>query len=88
MSYQLLEEMDGWEEDTDRLLIMLPIVGCVFRKTYFDPVKGYNCSHVVGPDKFVVNYWTKDLEVLPAGHARPGVLPARGRREDARRASG
>jgi chaperonin GroES len=44
MSYQLLEEMDGWEEDTDRLLIMLPIQGCVFRKTYFDPVKGYNCS--------------------------------------------
>ena len=27
MSYQILKEMDGWEEDMDKLLIMLPIVG-------------------------------------------------------------
>src|SRR6185503_7093764 len=47
MSYQLLEEMDDWEEDTDKLLIQLPAVGCAFRKSYFDPVKGYNCSHLV-----------------------------------------
>lgn len=65
MSYQLLEEMDGWEEDTDKLLIMLPIVGCAFRKTYFDPIKGYNCSHLVPPDKFVVNYWARDLDTCP-----------------------
>lgn len=65
MSYQLLQEMDGWEEDTDRLLIMLPVVGCVFRKTYFDPVKGYNCSHIVPPTKFIANYWTRDLDSCP-----------------------
>lgn len=65
MSWQLLEEMDDWEEDTDRLLVMLPIVGCVFRKTWFDPLKGYNCSHLVGPKDFVVNYWTKDLDTCP-----------------------
>lgn len=65
MSYQLLEEMDDWEEDTDRLLIQLPIVGCAFRKTYFDPLKGYNCSHLVSAQDFVVNYWTKDLETCP-----------------------
>lgn len=65
MSWQLLEEMSGWEEDTDRLLHMLPITGCVIRKTWFDPVKGYNCSYLVSPDKFVVGYWTKDLETCP-----------------------
>lgn len=65
MSYQLLEEMDDWEEDTDRLLIQLPIVGCAFRKTWFDPVKGYNCSHLVSALDFVVNYWTKDLDTCP-----------------------
>jgi len=76
MSYQLLEEMDGWEEDTDRLLMMLPIVGCVFRKTWFDPLKGYNCSHLVPPDKFVVNYWTKDLESCPrATHVLDDIYP-------------
>lgn len=65
MSYQLLEEMDDWEEDTDRLLIQLPIVGCAFRKSWFDPIKGYNCSHLVSAKDFVVNYWTKDLETAP-----------------------
>jgi chaperonin GroES len=65
MSYQLLQEMDDWEEDTDRLLIQLPIVGCAFRKTYFDPLKGYNCSHLVSAQDFVVNYWTKDLDTCP-----------------------
>lgn len=65
MSYQLLQEMDDWEEDTDRLLMQLPIVGCAFRKTWFDPLKGYNCSHLVSAADFVVNYWTKDLETCP-----------------------
>jgi len=65
MSYQLLEEMDGWEEDTDRLLLMLPVVGSVIRKTWFDPIKGYNCSSLVPADRFVVNYWTKDLDSCP-----------------------
>src|SRR3990167_2689445 len=36
MSYQLTEEMDEWEEDTDTLLMQLPIVGTAFRKVYFD----------------------------------------------------
>ena len=65
MSWQLLEEMDDWEEDTDRLLIQLPIVGCALRKTWFDPLKGYNCSHLVSAGDFVVNYMTKDLETAP-----------------------
>lgn len=65
MTWQLLEQMEGWEEDTDRLLHMLPIIGCVVRKTYFDRVKGHNCSELIAPDKFVVNYWTKDLDSCP-----------------------
>jgi chaperonin GroES len=65
MSYQLLEEMDDWEEDTDKLLIQLPAVGCAFRKSYFDPVKGYNSSHLVSAKDFVVNYMTKDLATCP-----------------------
>ena len=39
MSWQLLDQMDGWEEDTDRLLINLPIVGCAFKKIYPDQHK-------------------------------------------------
>lgn len=65
MSYQLLDEMDGWQEDTDRLLMMLPIVGCVFRKSYFDPTCGYNVSRSVAPEDFVVDYFTRDLDSCP-----------------------
>jgi len=59
MSFQLLEEMPEWEEGTDQLLHILPCTGTVFRKTYFDPAKGRNCSELVTADKLVVNYWAK-----------------------------
>lgn len=65
MSYQLLDEMPEWEPETDQLLHILPIVGCVFRKSYFDPGKGRNCSVMVSPMKFVVNYHAKSLETAP-----------------------
>ncbi|MDE2106349.1 MAG: hypothetical protein KGL39_54540, partial [Patescibacteria group bacterium] len=61
MSYQLLEEDENWEEDTDRMLLQLPIVGCMFRKTYFDPLTAKNCSELVLPDDFVVDYYTTSL---------------------------
>ena len=59
MSYQVMEEMDDWEEDTDRLLMILSIAGTVFRKTYYDPVDEKNCSKLVLPRDLVVNYWTR-----------------------------
>jgi chaperonin GroES len=65
MSYQLLDEMTGWEEDTDKLLHILPIVGCCFRKTYFDPGLGVNCSEMVSAKHLVVNYAAKSLERAP-----------------------
>ena len=62
MSYQLLDEMEEWEEEMDRLLITLPIVGTVFKKTYWDKEKGRNYSCLVMPKDLVVNYWAKTLE--------------------------
>lgn len=61
MSYQLMYEMDGWEEDMDKLLLMLPILGTMFKKTYWDPIKQVNCSRLVLPRNLVVDYWTKNL---------------------------
>lgn len=76
MSWQLLEEEEEWEEDTDQLLLRLAILGTLFRKRYFDPVKGRQCSVVVGPDKFVVNYWTQDLSTAPRGTHELTFYPA------------
>ena len=62
MSYQLLEEMEDWEEQMDRLLFALPIIGCMFKKTYYDSVKQRNVSEVVYPKELVVNYYATSLE--------------------------
>jgi len=62
MSWQVLEEDEDWEEGMDRLLIALPIVGCTFKKTYFDASKEHNVSeHVLAAD-VVVDYYTKSLD--------------------------
>jgi chaperonin GroES len=61
MSYQLMYEMDGWEEDMDKMLIMLPVVGTMFKKTYWDSIKKKNCSRLVLPKNLVVDYYTKNL---------------------------
>ena len=62
MSYQLLHEMVGWEEGMDKLLITLPVVGTLFKKTYWDSVKQHVVSDVILPKNLVVNYWAKSLK--------------------------
>lgn len=62
MSYQLLDEMPDWEEDMDKLLLSLPIVGTCFKKTYWDSAKQTNCSKLILPKYLVVNYNTTSLE--------------------------
>ena len=65
MSYQLIDEMEEWEEDTDRLLHVLPIAGCAFRKTWFDPVKNRNCSEMIPADRLIVDKMAKSIESAP-----------------------
>lgn len=65
MSWQLLDQMEEWEEDTDKLLHVLPIIGHAFRKTWYDPGLGRNRSELVTEDKCVVNMHAKSLETVP-----------------------
>ena len=62
MSYQLMEEMEDWEEDMDKLCIIIPIVGCAFKKTYYSPLKDRNVSELVLAQDLVVDYYAKSLE--------------------------
>jgi len=62
MSYQLLEESDTWEEETDRAFLQLPIVGCAFKKTYYASAKGQNVSELVAAKDLVINYWARSVE--------------------------
>lgn len=65
MSWQFLNDVPGWEEDTDKLLLQLPIVGCVFRKTWHDPIRNQNNSETVSAKDLVVNYKTPSFEKAP-----------------------
>lgn len=65
MSYQLLEEMCEWQDETDRLLIILPIVGCCFRKTYFDSGERRNFSVLTQARDLVINFKAKSTESAP-----------------------
>ncbi len=65
MSWQILHEMQGWEEETDRLLLVLAIVGTMFRKTYYDPAKRRNVSELVEGLRLCINYKAKSFEGVP-----------------------
>jgi len=62
MSYQILEQMDDWEEDMDKITMMVPIIGCAFKKTWYDSNTKKNRSELVHPKDLVVNYYAKSLE--------------------------
>lgn len=62
MSYQVMNELPYWEEDMDKLLVQLPIVGMVFKKTYWDSIKKVPVSELVLAKNLVINYWAKSLE--------------------------
>jgi chaperonin GroES len=65
MSYQILEEDEGWEDQMDKVLITQPIIGCAFKKSYFDSFKGHNVSENIFAKDLVVSYYTKTLEDAP-----------------------
>ena len=65
MSYQVMHEMDHWEDHMDNLLSILPIFGIAIKKTYFNSKKKANESTLIHPFNFVVNYWTQELDDCP-----------------------
>lgn len=62
MNYQLTEEIEYWEDDTDQMLHHLPITGLAYRKTYRNKTLNINESEFVSAEDLVVNYWAPSLE--------------------------
>lgn len=65
MSWQVKEEDTAWEDQHDRGLLNLAIIGCNFMKTYWEPLHRTNVSELVLAKDLVVNYWTKTIETAP-----------------------
>ena len=62
MSYQIIEEMTGWETDLDKALVSLPIIGEEWKKTYWNSVKLRNISCRVPSRNMTINYWAKSVD--------------------------
>jgi chaperonin GroES len=62
MSYQMLKQDECWESEMDKVLITVPIVGCAFKKTYWDFNEDHPKSENILAKDFVVSYWTKSLK--------------------------
>lgn len=55
MSWQLHARVREWEEETDKLLVQLPIVGTMIRKWWYDPVEARPRCRTIAPGRFIVN---------------------------------
>src|SRR3990167_2575850 len=62
LSWQLMHDMPCWEDDMDKLLIVLPVVGCAFKKTFYDKSQDKNVSKLIMPQDLIINYWAKNLK--------------------------
>ncbi len=62
MSWQCTEQMPEWDEDTDKLLHSLPVMGICYRKTYWDPMYQRPTSEGRSALQVVVNHKTKSLD--------------------------
>lgn len=65
MSWQRLEEDQAWEEQQDRALINVPVVGTAFKKTYRNSSLGANVSELVLARDLVLAYNAKSVESCP-----------------------
>jgi len=68
MSYQVMEDIPEWQDEMDRLLFLVPIVGSLYKKTYYSPNKGKILSDLINPRDFIINYDAKDLETARKTH--------------------
>lgn len=65
MSWQLGSQMPDWEENTDKLLVQLPIVGTMVRKVWYDVAQGRTRNRLVDAGDFFVNNKVKALDDAP-----------------------
>lgn len=65
MSYQMSDQIENWEEDTDTLLFQLPIVGAAFRKVFYCNNSLKIRAELVNALDLIVGNNTKCLQSCP-----------------------
>jgi len=54
INWQIFNEIVEWEEDTDKLLLRLPLYGTMFRCVHYSQSKRRIVTELLGPDELVV----------------------------------
>lgn len=62
MNWQILHNIPNFEYYQDKTLLLVPIVGCAFKKTFYNAVTRKKESRLVPASDFVVNYGAESLE--------------------------
>ena len=62
MNYMLMDEMQGYDEDFDKMLFYLPLAGSTFKKVYYNALKQQAVSEFVQADDLLVPYSATNLE--------------------------
>jgi len=62
MNYVLMNEMEGYDEDFDKMLFYLPLAGSTFKKVFYDTVKAKAVSQFVQADDLLVPYSATNIE--------------------------
>tara|TARA_R110000772_G_scaffold268703_2_gene397738 strand:- start:482 stop:2452 length:1971 start_codon:yes stop_codon:yes gene_type:complete len=68
MSYQVLEEMEEWLDDMDRMMMILPIIGLCYKKTFYSENLGRVKSTLVMPRDLILNYHAQDYKRARMSH--------------------
>lgn len=61
MNYQLLYENSDWEQELEKLLNQLPLIGFICKKTYYDPVRKAIKSVIVPYKDLIISSEAKNL---------------------------
>ena len=62
MNFDINHRMVNWRQGQEKIGYRIPLVGSMFKKTVFDPLKGRNASVVIDYPNFAVNQSTEVLE--------------------------
>lgn len=65
LNYKLFYGVDGWEQDTDAMLVRLPAIGQHYRKVWWDPIKEQCCIESVSALRLTLPADTPSLRASP-----------------------
>lgn len=61
MNWQLIEEDEGYYDDLDQMLLVLPLAGSTFKRTYWDELEGRVTSEWLRAENVILPYTARSI---------------------------